>query len=291
MDLDNLHAFAVFAEERNFTRAAGRLHISQPALHVKINKLGDDFGVRLYARRGRGLVLTTDGERVLGFARESLERRDRFMACLRGAEQIETLTIAAGEGTLLFLVDEALQRFRARASAPRVRLLVRDAAGTVAAVRTGEAHLGLCPAFAPVEDLDFEPLVEVGMQAVIPRSHPLASRKRLALGLLDGAPLVLPPRGSVHRTTVEGALLAHGARCDVAVEASGWSLMLRFAALGLGIAITNDHCPAPEGCIALPIPQLARFSYGALTRRGARSAAVNTFLGLARRRTGSPRRR
>lgn len=47
--LNALHAFVVFAEHRNFTRAARR-PISQPALHVKINKLGAVLGVELYQR-------------------------------------------------------------------------------------------------------------------------------------------------------------------------------------------------------------------------------------------------
>lgn len=55
---DALRAFAVFARHRNFTSAAAELLISQPSLHVKINKLARTLGVPLYRRQGRGLVLT-----------------------------------------------------------------------------------------------------------------------------------------------------------------------------------------------------------------------------------------
>jgi DNA-binding transcriptional LysR family regulator len=49
-----LTSFIAFAEELNFTRAAARLHISQPAFHVQIRKLAEALGVTLYERAGRG---------------------------------------------------------------------------------------------------------------------------------------------------------------------------------------------------------------------------------------------
>jgi DNA-binding transcriptional LysR family regulator len=53
VDLSSLEAFVVFAEKMNFTRAAEELGISQPALHVKVRKLGESLGVSLYRREGR----------------------------------------------------------------------------------------------------------------------------------------------------------------------------------------------------------------------------------------------
>ena len=70
---DDLEAYERFAESLNFTRAAEQLLISQPALHVKIKKLADHYGVPLYQRDGRNILLTEAGERLLVFARDALE--------------------------------------------------------------------------------------------------------------------------------------------------------------------------------------------------------------------------
>jgi DNA-binding transcriptional LysR family regulator len=70
LEADRLRAFAAFAEHLNFTTAAAQLRISQPALHVKIRKLGAALGVELYERHGRGLVLTEAGQRLAEFARD-----------------------------------------------------------------------------------------------------------------------------------------------------------------------------------------------------------------------------
>jgi DNA-binding transcriptional LysR family regulator len=61
---DALASFVVFADHLNFTRAAAELHISQPALHVKVRKLAEALGRPLYRRDGRRLVLTADGEAI-----------------------------------------------------------------------------------------------------------------------------------------------------------------------------------------------------------------------------------
>ena len=65
LDGESLRAFAVFAEVLNFTHAAERLHVSQPALHARIRRLADTLGVELYRREGRRLLLTHAGEQLL----------------------------------------------------------------------------------------------------------------------------------------------------------------------------------------------------------------------------------
>jgi DNA-binding transcriptional LysR family regulator len=66
-----VRAFVTFAETLNFTHAATRLHISQPALHVQIRKLGESLQTPLYVRHGRSLTLTDEGRKVLAFGASS----------------------------------------------------------------------------------------------------------------------------------------------------------------------------------------------------------------------------
>lgn len=70
VSLDALVAFAEFAEDGNLSRAAIRLHISQPALHTKTAKLSRSIGRLLYVRRGRSNEITEAGRKVQGFAGE-----------------------------------------------------------------------------------------------------------------------------------------------------------------------------------------------------------------------------
>jgi LysR family transcriptional regulator, low CO2-responsive transcriptional regulator len=258
---DWLRAFLAFADTLNFTRAAGRLHLTQPAVHGQVKKLSELLGVPLYQRRGRDLVLTTDGVRTRAFAAEQLAHGRRFMAAVQGRDEAERVTLAAGEGAHLYLLGPVL---RALASGLRVR--VTDGDATLQAVRSGEAQVGVL-AGAPPDELEACPVARVGQHLLLPADAPLAQQGHAAPTDLTGAALVVPPRGRPHRTTLEVAL--SDVDWQVAVEARGWPVALRFVELGLGWAIVNDCVPAPQGFAAVPMPTFPTLTYYAIRRRGA----------------------
>jgi len=266
IDSDQLASFIVFAECRNFTQAARKLAISQPSLHVKIRKLADSLGVALYRRIGRSLELTREGERLLGFARDLAERSTRFEAELHGRRDEQPIILAAGEGAYLYLLGEAIRSFSRRRGNPRLSLLVRDRDETLAAVRCGEAHLGVAALEDRPADLFSEKLVEVEMVAVLPARHRLARRRRLRLADLQGERWIVPPQGRPHRAVLSRALGAAGIQWEPAVETSGWELMLHFARMGVGIAVVNSCCRIPRGLVAKLLPELPGIPYYVLQR-------------------------
>ncbi|WP_437817233.1 LysR family transcriptional regulator [Sorangium sp. So ce1078] len=267
LNLDWLAAFVVFTEHLNFTRAARALHVSQPALHAQIGKLGEALGVTLYQRRGQRLELTADGKRVAAFGREVGERTRSFLDVLRNGESREPVVLCAGEGSYLYLLGEGIRAFTARAVAP-LRLLTRDREATLDAVVTGEAHLGVAPLEGAPDGLAAERLTEVEQVLVVPEAHPLARKRRIQLRDLEGARLVVPGPSRPHRALLAQALLSAGVRWEPAVEANGWELMLHFVRLGVGIAVVNACCRLPRGLVARPLPELPRKVFYVVHRRG-----------------------
>src|SRR5580704_14242191 len=107
LEPDALRSFAAFAEHRNFTTAAVSLNISQPSLHVKINKLAASLGTDLYERKGRSLVLTAAGEQLAALALDVRMRVDDFLGVLD--EGASVLRIAAGRGAFRWVVPDAIR--------------------------------------------------------------------------------------------------------------------------------------------------------------------------------------
>ncbi len=266
--LDWLEAFAEFAEDLNFTRAAARLHMSQPALHTQVRKLAEALEVSLYERRGRRLLLTDAGVEALRFAREMRSRTHDFIASVRGRAPTSPIVFAAGEGAFLYLLGPAIRGFVRSAVAP-LRLLTRAAEPAIEAVRLGDAQLAVAVAAEVPDQLEGVVLAEVPHIAVVPKSHPLAARKRIALAALAGEPLVVPAQGSRLRQTLAVGFGASGHELAVAVEASGWEPMLHFASLGLGPAVVNGCCRVPRSMVGIPISDLPRVRYLLLHARGA----------------------
>src|SRR5262245_12016759 len=130
LKLEWFESFAVFAEHRSFTRAARALHLSQPALHVQVKKLGEALGVALYRREGQRLAVTADGRRVAAFGREIRDRTRELTADLSAGRRTDPVVLCAGEGAYLYLLGEGLRRFVAKGGAP-LKLLTRDREGTL----------------------------------------------------------------------------------------------------------------------------------------------------------------
>ncbi len=145
--------------------------------------------------------------------------------------------------------------------------------GAIDALRSGEAHLGVGSFSSLPHDVLAMPLVEIGSCVVMPSAHRLARKRTVALSDLAGEALVVPPAGRPHRTALAQALETAGVTWRVAAEASGWDLMLHFAALGVGLTVVNDFCRIPRGLVARPLRGLPGVRYSLLSRRGARLGA------------------
>ena len=260
LDPDSLAAFVAFAERMNFTHAAKRLHVSQPALHARIRRLGEQLDVPLYRKEGRRLVLTRQGEALLRFAREHDRISREFVAELHERKTPAAVVLAAGEGSFLYLLGEPIRRFVRKADQP-LQLLTRDREGTLAALRSGEAQLGVAALDALPDDLDSRVLCSVPQLLVMPSAHPLAKKRKITAEDLSDARLIVAPSGRPHRAMVETLLSSAGVRWSVAVETHGWPAMLEFAKLGVGLAIVNGSVALPRGLVGRPIPALPTTHY------------------------------
>jgi DNA-binding transcriptional LysR family regulator len=264
-----LGAFVKFAETMNFTQAARALHISQPALHVQVSKLSESLGAPLYVRRGRTLELTVKGRRVLAFGREQQERIDQFLAELEPGVRDTTVVLAAGEGTFLNLLSDALRAFQ-RDKDVRLRVLTRDRDQAIAAVQLGEAHLAVTIADEVPEDLLARKVATVGTAVVLPAHHAFARRRSLSIRDLRDEPLIVPSGGRPSRATLARAWANAGLTLSPAVEANGWEVMMRFTELGMGLAIVNDFCKPPRGTVKRRLVGLPSVQYQLLRLRDRR---------------------
>jgi len=183
------------------------------------------------------------------------------------------------------LIGPAIRR-AARKPNVKLRVLTRDREGTLAALASAEAHLGVTALEVVPDTLEASFLRRAGMLLVMPRGHRLGRKRRVRLADLSGERLILPPPNRPHRQLVARALDAAAVAWEVAVEAGGWEVMLQYAAAGVGLAVVNDICRIPRGAIARPLPELPALPYYVLhgSRLGLsapaqelRSSIIETF--------------
>jgi LysR family transcriptional regulator, low CO2-responsive transcriptional regulator len=266
MDLSDLEAFVEFSKTMNFTRAAEALHISQPALHTKVQKLSKEIGVPLYSKSGRVLSLTGYGVEVARFGRETSSHIEGFLQTLVGGRGDQSVTLAAGAGCYLYILGEPLRIFQERAKSG-LQLLTTNADQTLEKLRRGEAHLGVTVLETVPPDLSASQIYSAPGLLIVGKDHRLARRKKLSIAELQGIELIVPPLGRPHRETLARTFREHEVNWKVALEASGWELMTHFVNLGLGAAIINGCCRIPGTLKAIPIKEFPVVNYYLLTKR------------------------
>jgi DNA-binding transcriptional LysR family regulator len=217
-------------------------------------------------------VLTREGEQLAAYGREIAERGAAVLAEIRGERAGGPVVLAAGQGALFYLLGPAIARF------PKQRWPLRLIAATgpeaIEAVSSARAHLGVIAAAEPPRELAATRLREVRQHVIVPAAHRLAGKRRIDPRELANEPLIVAPAGSPHRAMVVQTLRAAGAELAVAVEVTGWELMLHLAKTGIGLAIVNDFCPPPRGCAAVPLAGAPPIAYFAVARPGALSAGA-----------------
>ncbi|HZI82027.1 MAG TPA: LysR substrate-binding domain-containing protein [Vicinamibacterales bacterium] len=191
MDFRHLRAFVAVAEERNFTRAAQRLHISQPPLTRQIRQLEDELGVALFVRHRTGAEMTCEGAALLDTARAVTTALGDFESSARSVKTRQTKALHLGIGWGLWkAVNLVREDFAARC--PDVPIVAHDLCELHRGGGRADQHIDVAVTRPPLEpDLASEPLFEERFVALLAEDHPLASRSSVTLSDLASEPLLL----------------------------------------------------------------------------------------------------
>ncbi len=290
MELRQLAYFVAVAEERNFTRAAERIPIAQPAISQQIRRLEAELGESLFLRDRRGIQLTPAGEALLPHAITTLQ------AAEGGREAVEALTgLLTGRLTVGLVHPLPDRRFLNLLGAfhrtyPHIELtLLEDqtdallaalAAGGLDAALIGQGRYDQPPLDAESELIAREPVV-----VAVHREHDLAGRGRIPLRALRDEPIVTLTRASKLRSTLEIACHAAGFRPRIAAETSDLSVVTELVAEQIGVAVLplSGLDGAPDLVkLGLTQPRLDRRIL-LVSRRTGGPPAARAFLALARR--------
>lgn len=124
--LADLLAFDAAARHGTFTRAAGELNVSQPAISRRVAALEDDLGVLLFDRRTKPMRLTAEGEMLFDVLRSGLSRLEATLLVIRNRRSEKGLTIAAGPGFLSFWLIPRLPKLAAAFPEIKLRIMTGD---------------------------------------------------------------------------------------------------------------------------------------------------------------------
>ncbi len=196
MDLKQMRYFLAVAEERNFTRAAERLHMAQPPLTRQIQSLEEDIGAALFVRTARGVTLTEAGHALLAEVPNllSLAQRAKERAVLASEGQTGRLDVGIFGSGVLDVIPRILARFHAERPEVRIVLHSLNKNEQMQALRERRIGVGFNRLVAAEDDLAVEEVLRESMTVALPEHHPLAKKEAVSIPDLSDQPLILYPR-------------------------------------------------------------------------------------------------
>ena len=191
MELRHLRYFVAVAEEENVSRAASRLHVSQPGVSRQIHDLEDEIGFSLFDRNGKSVRLTAAGKIFFGEARDILERTSEAVkkASLGGVPQVE-IKVGYAPSHTVDILPRALGAFRE--SFPGVRVTLHDLSAEEMLPLLLQKKLDIALTLEPhplPRGLDMKELGRDETCVAVGATHPLATSKFVSLKQMESEPV------------------------------------------------------------------------------------------------------
>lgn len=290
MELRHLRYFIAVAEEENVTRAAARLHVSQPSLSRQVRDLEHSVGVALFEHGPKSVRLTEAGRSFLAEARAVMRRAEEAVAVARAVAKGETgeLRIGYAPSLAVDLLPKILRRFQTARPGVRVQLSDLSSQEMARGLREGALHAALMSRMGPeaMPDVRFVELQRQAVCVALAPGHPLARKRRLGLADLAGEKLVaftLAEYPEYHLWLAE-MLAPLPVPPRIVEEHDAATSLITSVETGRGIAIVSEHLQCLSGprlkvrALQPPPPPLV---IGLARREGDCPAALETFFSIA----------
>ena len=298
MELSQLETFLAVAEERSFSRAAARLHRTQPAVSQVIRKLEDELGETLFDRSARDGSLTAAGNLLRDYALRLIALRREANSALGELKNLErgSLHLAANEYTCTYLlpVIDAFRREYPQISVTVQRTLASQIPDELS-LRTFE--MGMI-SFRP-DPVQFRTIAVYSdtLTLIVSPRHPLAGAERVSISDLGNESFIAHNVASPLRHKVIETFQRYRTPLNMDIELPTIEAIKGFVAMGNGVALVPRLTTAREleagELVAVPVTELEMKRVLRLVHRreGVLSYAATAFLHTVRmlaQRNGPP---
>lgn len=258
MELHQLEYLLAVAEEASFSRAAGRVGVTQPSLSQQVRKLEDELGHRLLDRLPKGVVPTEAGRQLLEHARRVLaeiaDARRRIgdtPGHVSGA-----LSVGAIPTIAPFLLPAALRRFAGRWPDVKLDVVEDVTARLIGMLERGELDVAVLSSADVPPTVHSEKVAAEPLRLMLPARHPLARRKAVPWSAVEGERLLVLQEMHCLAGQVTRFCERSRVRPPVFMRGAQLSTIAALVAAGLGVSVVPEMmCRAArwDGCAFRPI--------------------------------------
>jgi DNA-binding transcriptional LysR family regulator len=289
VELKHLTSFVAVAERLSFVRAAGQLHISQPALTGQIQKLEEELGVQLFTRNRRMVKLTEAGEVFVEEARACLARArqaaDRAQKAARG--EVGRLRIGFVSSAALEIVPGIVVEFRRQRPGVTLELINLRTVSQVKGLLGKTVDIGFLRLPLSNDQLSITVIHREEFAVILPKGHRFAKLKTLHIAQLRDEPFIAYGRrwAPGFFDSIVQLCTREGFSPNIIQETGEMYTAIALVAAGAGIAILPQSVALAQSrnVVIKLLPKSTGYSEIALaTRAGNNSSLVRSFVSVAR---------
>ncbi len=239
LDLHKIRIFATIARLMSFTRAADRLHMTQPTVSQQLATLEAQLGTPLIERDTRRLWLTPAGEALLPYADKLLTLSDEAFEAARAAAGLadRTLRLGVGHTLAIYLLPRLLSRYQAQYPGHPVRISVGNTGQLLVQVASEAAELALVGSPAEHPGIVVTPFMHDHLVVIVAPGDVWAKRADVDLEELRQRTLLTREPGSALHASVERLLGASALAGDSVIQLGETEAIKRCVEAGLGVAL------------------------------------------------------
>ena len=243
MTIRHLKTFCAVCEEGGITRAAEKLCVAQPSVSQTIGELERYYGVSLFDRVGRRLVLTPEGERLRVKAQEAIASFSEFEEAARDTKARHIIRIGSSVTAGQMVLPRLITAIETTLDRAECRAIADSAAAVEQLVEEGSLDFALVEGSVS-RALAAEAVFSDRLLAVC--SAGMKIKNTLSPSELVLLPLLLRRRGSASRDLLDERLSALGLKAQPKLSSSSNSVLLAAAREGLGVAVLPEALVAAE---------------------------------------------
>lgn len=237
MNLKRLDYFCQLAKVGNFTRAAHKIGIAQPALSIAMRKLEQELGIKLINRAEKNDLLTSEGKVLFESATELLAQAKQVELELQELKDLRRGTIRVGISTMMasYYLADAILAFKQLYPNIKIQLIDQGTAALKQMLANGELDLALLRDVHEGMDLRYVGIIKEQMVAGVCAQHPFARQDSISLAQFCAEPLVLFHEGYFLREAVSQYSKQQHIGLDIRMETNLIELQKKLVKNDIGI--------------------------------------------------------
>lgn len=290
MELYQLGYFIEIARQRNFTRAAERLHMAQPALSQQMKNLEEELGTALFIRGRKETQLTAAGKAFLPRAEALLAQAEAAKAVVSDVAQLRggRLVIAAIPSVSACLLPEVTRAFAKLHAKVEMQLIEESSERVAECVESGRADIGFLQLPANKAAFESHTIITEPFVLLASRSHAVTKQKDVQLKHLSAESFIFY-KGRARDTALEACRKA-GFEPRIACESGEVETVRALVAAGLGVAVVPQLAAGnlPKTIHSIPIrePRMQRQIAAVWQKGGPLSPAARALLDVITAKLG-----